>query len=65
MYGPTTGTNGQDPIAIYRSDELLITGQWYVMGEHQSDHKRFVGHNINQSEFDSLITIYYNYTYAS
>ena len=61
MYGPTTGTNGQDPIANYRLDELLITGQWYVMGEYQSDHKRFVGHNINQSEFDSLITIYNNH----
>jgi len=61
MYGPTTGSNGQDPITIYRKDELLITGQWYVMGEYQSDHKRFVGHNINQNEFDSLITIYKNH----
>ena len=61
MYGPTTGSNGQDPIAIYRENELLITGQWYVMGEYQSDHKRFVGHNINQNEFDSLITIYNNH----
>ena len=61
MYGPTTGSNGQDPITIYREDELLITGQWYVMGEYQSDHKRFVGHNINQNEFDSLITIYNNH----
>ena len=61
MYGPTTGSNGQDPITIYREDELLITGQWYVMGEYQSDHKRFVGHNINQNEFDSLITIYKNH----
>ena len=26
MYGPTTGSNGQDPITIYREDELLITG---------------------------------------
>ena len=46
---------------IYRENELLITGQWYVMGEYQSDHKRFVGHNINQNEFDSLITIYKNH----
>ena len=61
MYGPTTGSNGQDPITIYREDELLITGQWYVMGEYQSDHKRFVGHNINQNEFNSLITIYKNH----
>ena len=61
MYGPTTGSNGQDPITIYRKNELLITGQWYVMGEYQSDHKRFVGHNINQNEFDSLITIYKNH----
>ena len=28
MYGPTTGLNGADPIGKYRTDELLISGQW-------------------------------------
>ena len=58
MYGPTSGTNGPDPIAMYRENELLIPGQWYVMGEYQSDHRKFVGHSINQSELDSLKIIY-------
>ena len=26
MYGPTTGTNGPDPITDYRENDLLIPG---------------------------------------
>ena len=29
MYGPTTGTNGPDPIIEFDPEDLLITGQWY------------------------------------
>ncbi|MEA1882220.1 MAG: lipase [Candidatus Marinimicrobia bacterium] len=54
MYGPTTGTNGPDPIAIYRENELLIPGQWYVMGEHKLDHRKFIGHSLKESELDSM-----------
>ena len=61
MYGPTTGTNGPDPIADYRENDLLIPGQWYVMGDYKSDHRKFVGHSINQVKFDSLKTIYSNH----
>ena len=58
MYGPTTGTNGPDPIGNYRKDDFLIPGQWYVMGEYKSDHRKFIGHSLNREEFDKLIEIY-------
>ena len=58
MYGPTTGTNGPDPIAIYREEDLLIPGQWYVMGEYQSDHRKFIGHNLDNEEFDSIKSVF-------
>ena len=58
MYGPSTGSNGADPIANYRTNELLISGQWYVMGEFQSDHRKFIGHSINKTEFDTLMKVY-------
>ena len=58
MYGPSTGSNGADPIANYRTDELLISGQWYVMGEFQSDHRKFIGHSLNKTEFDTLMKVY-------
>ena len=58
MYGPTTGLNGPDPISDYRKGELLISGQWYVMGEFQSDHRKFIGHSINKTEFDTLMRVY-------
>ena len=61
MYGPTSGTNGPDPITDYREDNLLIPGQWYVMGEYKLDHRKFIGHSINQVKFDSLKTIYSNH----
>ena len=58
MYGPTTGTNGPDPIATYRDGDLLIPGQWYVMGEYQSDHRKFIGHSLSVAEFNSIKTVY-------
>ena len=58
MYGPTTDTNGPDPIAIYREEDLLIPGQWYVMGEYQSDHRKFIGHSLDNEEFDSIKSVF-------
>jgi len=54
MYGPTTGTNGADPIATYHENELLIPGQWYVIGEYRSDHRKFIGHGVTPIEQDSM-----------
>ncbi|HIM73978.1 MAG TPA: lipase [Candidatus Marinimicrobia bacterium] len=54
MYGPTTGMNGPDPIAIYHENELLIPGQWYVIGEYKSDHRKFIGHGATPTEQDSI-----------
>ena len=58
MLGPTTGNNGSDPIGNYRQNDILIPGQWYVMGEYKSDHRKFVGHGLSKEEFDELIKIY-------
>ena len=54
MYGPTTGTNGADPIATYHENELLIPGQWYVIGEYRFDHRKFIGHGVTLNERDSI-----------
>ena len=58
MLGPTTGINGSDPISNYRINDILIPGQWYVMGEYKSDHRKFVGHSIRKEKFEELIKIY-------
>jgi triacylglycerol lipase len=44
MAGPTTGTNGADPIVSYDENEFLISGQWYALGPIQIDHWNIVGH---------------------
>lgn len=61
MYGPTTGANGPDPISLYREGEVLIPGQWYIMGEFEYDHSAFIGHQINKKEFKDLKNIYLNH----
>jgi triacylglycerol lipase len=61
MYGPTTGLNGPDPITTYRKNELLIPGQWYVMGEYRSDHRKFAGHSLNKNELKIFKNIYSNH----
>ena len=58
MLGPTTGINGPDPIGNYRENDILIPGQWYVMGEYKSDHRKFVGHSISKNEYNELIKTY-------
>lgn len=47
MAGPTTGTNGPDPISTYHEGDLLIPGQWYFLGVFQADHSSFIGHKID------------------
>ena len=58
MLGPTTGNNGADPIGNYRLNDILIPGQWYVMGEYKSDHRKFVGHSISKKNFNELMKVY-------
>ena len=50
--------NGPDPIGNYRENDILIPGQWYVMGEYKSDHRKFVGHSISKNEYNELIKTY-------
>jgi len=44
MYGPSTGSNGADPIVEYDEDELLIPGQWYCIKVNTMDHWNIIGH---------------------
>ena len=44
MYGPSTGSNGPDPIVEYDDNELLIPGQWYWIKVHPMDHWNIIGH---------------------
>ncbi len=44
MFGPTTGSNGADPIIEYDPKSLLITGQWYWIKIAQMDHWSVLGH---------------------
>ncbi len=62
MAGPTTGTNGADPIADYREGELLLPGQWYFMGTWKADHKQFIGHGVNKKEAESMLNLFKNHS---
>jgi triacylglycerol lipase len=59
MFGPTTGTNGADPIVAYdNKDGLLITGQWYYLGPYQIDHWNIIGQRTDgngQHEISQMI----------
>ena len=44
MYGPSTGSNGPDPIVEYDENELLIPGQWYWIKVCPMDHWNIIGH---------------------
>ena len=44
MYGPSTGSNGPDPIVEYDENELLIPGQWYWIKVYPMDHWNIIGH---------------------
>ena len=48
MYGPTTGNNGPDPIITLDEGDLLIPGQWYVLGPFPLDHWNIIGHLGNR-----------------
>ena len=44
MYGPSTGSNGPDPVVEYDEYELLIPGQWYWIKVFPMDHWNIIGH---------------------
>ena len=58
MLGPTTGSNGPDPITEFRKGDLVIPGQWYVMGNHEYDHSALIGHQMKKDEYFNLKKIY-------
>ncbi|MEE8436947.1 MAG: lipase [Candidatus Neomarinimicrobiota bacterium] len=61
MAGPTSGLFGADPIADYRPGELLMPGQWYFMGTTKMDHKRFIGHGLNQQEGEKMLQLFFKH----
>ena len=58
MLGPTTGSSGPDPITEFRQGDLVIPGQWYVMGNYEFDHSALIGHQMRKDEYFSLKKIY-------
>ena len=58
MYGPTTGSSGPDPITEFRQGDVVIPGQWYIMGNHEYDHSALIGHQMKKNEYSSLKKIY-------
>ena len=60
MYGPTTGSSGPDPITEFRQGDVVIPGQWYIMGIHEYDHSALIGHQMKKNEYPSLKKIYSN-----
>jgi len=50
MYGPSTGSNGSDPITEYDESELLIPGQWYYIKTPNMDHWSVIGHDFNSTD---------------
>ena len=58
MLGPTTGSSGPDPITEFRQGDLVIPGQWYVMGNYEFDHSALIGHQMRKDEYSSLKKIY-------
>ena len=60
MYGPTTGSSGPDPVTEFRQGDVVIPGQWYVMGNYEFDHSALIGHQMRKDEYSSLKKIYLN-----
>ena len=58
MYGPTTGSSGPDPVTEFRQGDVVIPGQWYVMGNYEFDHSALIGHQMRKDEYPSLKKIY-------
>ena len=46
MVGPTTGTNGPDPITPLVENDVLIPGQWYTIGPLKMNHWNIIGHKL-------------------
>ena len=60
MYGPTTGSSGPDPITDFRQEDVVIPGQWYIMGNYEYDHSALIGHQMKKNEYSNLKKIYSN-----
>ena len=60
--GPTTGIDGEDPIAGYRTGELLIPGQWYHIKTYNLDHKALIGHGLKDDEkIEDILELFKNH----
>jgi triacylglycerol lipase len=57
MAGPTTGSNGADPIISYDENDLLIPGQWYTLDPIELDHWNIIGHLGNDQSNELAKTI--------
>ena len=59
QFGPTSGLNGADPIAEYRTDELLIPGQWYHIKTIDMDHKAPIGHGLyDENDIQEMLKLF-------
>ena len=38
--------------------DLVIPGQWYIMGNYEFDHSALIGHQMRKDEYSSLKKIY-------
>ena len=61
MSGPTTGSNGPDPITPYVKGDPLIQGQWYTFGPIEMDHYQSVGHMIYGEQREKIDSLYLNH----
>lgn len=59
MARPTTGLNGPDPMEIYHPGMALSPGRWYFMGKLHLDHKKIIGHGLDEdSDVDAIWQLY-------
>ena len=40
--------NGSDPSSVFSKEELLISGQWYLLRINSMDHWNIIGHLVNK-----------------
>ncbi len=63
MYGPSTGSNGPDPIVKFDINDILIPGQWYWQKIEGMDHWNIIGHLCDKER--QLISINYFLEHAA
>ena len=61
MAGPTTGSNGPDPITPYVKGDPLIQGQWYMFDPIKMDHYQSVGHMVYGEQRVKIDSLYLNH----